>query len=184
MRIANIYFVIALLLFTCGCEKERDTTFLITQNQVGKLEKGSLARDVELIFATDSVAKDTTTLNFANKAKRIKIFEKGGKHLLTLSPSSDSIPVIENVRIEDSRYLTEKGVGIESTFKDIKEKHKIKKIITSMNNVLVLLKDSDAYFTISKEELPSSLRYASSVNIEAVQIPDAAKIKYMMIGWE
>ncbi len=184
MRLANIHFVVVLMIFIWGCEKEKDTTFLITQNQVGKLERGSLARDVELIFATDSIAKDTTILNFANKSKRIKIFEKGGEHLLTLTPSSDSIPIIENVRIEDSRYLTEKGVGIQSTFKDIKEKHKVKKIITSMNNILVLLKDSDAYFTISKEELPSSLRYASSVNIEAVQIPDNAKIKYMMIGWD
>lgn len=184
MRIANIHFVVILMTFIWGCEKERDTTFLITQNQVGKLERGSLARDVELIFATDSVAQDTTTLNFANRAQRIKIFEKGGEHLLTLTPSSDSIPIIENVRIEDSRYLTENGVGIQSTFKDIKEKHKVKKIITSMNNILVLLKDSDAYFTISKEELPSSLRYASSVNIEAVQIPDNAKIKYMMVGWD
>ena len=52
-----------------------------------------------------------------------------------------------------------------------------------MNNVVVLLKDSDLYFTISKDQLPSSLRYASSVNIEAVQIPDEAKIKYMMVGW-
>lgn len=184
MRSVAFLFVVVLILLTWGCEKERDTTFLITQNRVGKLEKGSLVRDVKLIFATDSIAKDTTILNFANKAKRIKVFDKGGKHLLTLSPSSDSIPIIENVRIEDPRYRTEKGVGIESTFKDIKEKHRIKKIITSMNNILVLLKDSDAYFTISKEELPSSLRYASSVNIEAVQIPDNAKIKYMMIGWD
>jgi hypothetical protein len=53
-----------------------------------------------------------------------------------------------------------------------------------MNNVVILLNDSDIYFTISKEELPSSLRYASSVNIEAVQIPDDAKIKYMMVGWD
>lgn len=184
MRIANLNFVVVLMIFAWGCEKERDTTFLITQNKVGKLERGSLARDVELIFAADSVAKDTTMLNFANKAQRIRILEKSGQLLLTLTPSSDSIPIIENVRVEDPRFLTEKGVGIQSTFKDIKEKHKIKKIITSMNNILVLLKDSNAYFTISKEELPSSLRYASSVNIEAVQIPDKAKIKYMMIGWD
>jgi hypothetical protein len=48
---------------------------------------------------------------------------------------------------------------------------------------VVLIKYSDIYFTIDKKELPSSLRYASSVNIEAVQIPDTAKIKYMMLGW-
>ena len=69
-------------------------------------------------------------------------------------------------------------------FKDIKDNYSIRKVITSMNNVVILLKDSDVYFTISKAQLPSSLRYASSVNIEAVQIPDDDKIKYMMVGWD
>ncbi|MEO1010936.1 MAG: hypothetical protein AAFX53_06485 [Bacteroidota bacterium] len=179
----TLLMIFAAFLFFC-CEKEKETTFLITDEQVGKLEKGSLARDVALIFAQDSVVKDTTSLNFSNRAQRIKIFEKGGKHLLTLTPSSDSIPVIENVRIEDPRYMTEKGVGIQSTFKEIREKHSIKKVITSMNNVLVLLKHNDTYFTISKKELPANLRYSSNTHVEAVQIPDKAKIKYMMVGWD
>ena len=53
-----------------------------------------------------------------------------------------------------------------------------------MNNVVIILKETGVYFTIDKKELPESLRYNSSINIEAVQIPDAAKIKYMMLAWE
>ncbi|SHJ80360.1 hypothetical protein [Pseudozobellia thermophila] len=173
-----------LLLCLASCKQEKDTTFLITKDAVGKLERISLARDIEVIYANDSIVKDSSIVNSANNSKKFKIFEPGGKHLLTLTPSSDSIPTIENIRIEDERFVTEKGVGLASTFKDIKDNYTIRKIITSMNNVVILLKDSDVYFTISKEELPSSLRYASSVNIEAVQIPDDAKIKYMMVAWE
>ena len=103
--------------------------------------------------------------------------------MLTLTPNKDSIPKIEIIRIYDPRYVTEKGVGLNSTFKDIKDKHTIKKIITALNNVVIFLKDSDAYFTIAKTELPSNLQYGNS-DIEAVQIPDKAKIKYMMVGWE
>ena len=51
-----------------------------------------------------------------------------------------------------------------------------------MNNVVILLHDSDLYFTISKDELPAELRFNNS-DIDVVQIPDKAKIKYMMIGW-
>jgi hypothetical protein len=167
-----------------GCEKEIDKTFLITKDAIGKLEKISLARDLEIIYVNDSIVKDTTYINSANNSNKVKIFEKGGKHLLTLTPNSDSIPTIENIRIEDSRFVTEQGVGLRSTFKDVKDNYTIRKVITSMNNVVILLKDSDIYFTIGKEQLPSSLRYASSVNIEAVQIPDDAKIKYMMVGWD
>ncbi|MFH6602195.1 hypothetical protein ACEZ3G_01810 [Maribacter algicola] len=178
------YFFITILLLFAGCKKEVDTTFLITNNSIGKLDKISLARDIEVIYAQDSVVKDTTVVNLSNNTKKIKIYEKGGKHLLTLTPSADSIPSIENVKIEDPRFITEKGIGLNSTFKEVKENYAIRKIITSMNNVVILLKDSDMYFTIDKKELPSSLQYGSSSNIEAVQIPDKAKIKYLMIGWE
>lgn len=180
----NILFISLILLGLAACNEKTDTTFLITQNSVGKLDKISLARDIEIIYENDSIVKDTTVINTTNNSKKIKIFEKGGKHLLTLTPSGDSIPTIENIRIEDTRFTTDKGVGLASTFKEIKDNYSIRKVITSMNNVVILLKDSDVYFTISKEELPSSLRYASSVNIEAVQIPDDAKIKYMMVAWE
>ncbi len=184
MKNLSIVSLLLLVLFLYNCKKEVDTTFLITNDRVGVLDKSSLARDIELIYAKDSVVKDTTTLNLGNKAKKLKIFEKGGELLLTLTPSADSIPQIENVRFEDGRFSTEKGISIKSTFKDIKNAYTIKKIITSFNNILVLVKESDVYFTISKEELPSSLRYAPSTNIEAVQIPDVAKIKYMMLGWD
>jgi hypothetical protein len=176
--------ILFLTLVALGCKKETDTTFLITNNSIGDLYRISLARDLELIYANDSIVRDSTINNLSNNTKKVRIFEKGGKHLLTLTPSSDSIPTIENIKIEDPRFMTDKGVGLNSTFKDIKDNYAIRKVITSMNNVVILLKDNDMYFTIDKKELPSSLRYASSINIEPVQIPDAAKIKYFMIGWE
>ncbi|MGI9550628.1 MAG: hypothetical protein ACR2MT_05470, partial [Aurantibacter sp.] len=171
------------VVLSTNCKKEKDTTFLIAQDSIGKLNRSSLARDIEIIFDKDSIVKDTVALKFGNGAQKIKIYEKGGKHLLTLTPTADSIPSIENIRIEDARYKTEKGIGLLSTFKDIKDKYTIRKVITSTNNVVVFVRESDAYFTIDKQELPSSLRYASSVNIEAVQIPDKAKLKYFMVGW-
>ena len=170
-------------LLIIACEKEVDQTFLITKDSICKLDKISLARDLEVIYEKDSIVSDTTYINALNNSKKVKVFEKGGKHLLTLTPNSDSIPTVENIRIEDPRFMTKSGVGLSSTFKDIKDNYTIRKVITSMNNVVILLSDSDIYFTISKEQLPSSLRYASSVNIEAVQIPDDAKIKYMMVAW-
>ncbi|HET8735848.1 MAG TPA: hypothetical protein VFM69_04545 [Pricia sp.] len=176
----TLFFIFIIL----GCEKDIDETFLITENSIGKLDKISLTRDLEIIYENDSIVKDSTYINVSNNSNKMKIYEKGGKLLLTLTPNSDSIPKIENIRIEDPRFVTAQGIGLKSTFKDIKKHYSIRKVITSMNNVVVLLKDSDIYITISKEELPSSLRYASSVNIEAVQIPDDAKIKYMMIGWD
>lgn len=165
----------------CGSDKEND--FLISGDNVGRLTKESLARDINLIFAKDSVVQDTVKLNFGSGASKIMIYETGGKLLLTLTPNTDSIATIQNVQINDKRFITENGITIESTFKDIKENYPIKKIITSLNNVVILIKNSDLYFTIDKKELPESLRYNANTKIEEVQIPDKAKVKYMMVGW-
>jgi len=177
-----------ILLICCGllisCTDEQSNDFQISGDQVGKLSKESLARDIELIFEKDSVVQDTVKLNFGNGASKIKIYEKGGALLLTLTPNNDSIATIQNVLINDDRFVTDKGISKLSTFKEIRENYAIKKIITSLNNVVVLLKDSDLYFTIDKKELPESLRYNANNNIEEVQIPDNAKVKYMMIGWD
>ncbi|GMN10871.1 hypothetical protein MTsPCn9_28170 [Croceitalea sp. MTPC9] len=174
-------FSLYILLYT-SC-KEKDTTFLITNESIGKLDKISLARDLELIYADDSIVKDTFNLKIGASKRKVKVFEKSGKHLLTLTPSDDSIPTIENIRVYDSRFTTENGIGLNSTFKDIQNNYSIKKIVTTLNSIVVFVKESDLYFTIDKEELPGNLRFGSS-NIEAVQIPDEAKIKYLMIGWD
>ncbi|WP_394747172.1 hypothetical protein [Spongiimicrobium salis] len=173
---------ILISLFFIQCQKT-STDFLITADSVGKLKRDTTVSDLETIFVTDSVVRDTSTSKLRSSTKRIQIYEKGGQHLLTLTPSTDSIPKIENIRIMDSRFVTEKGIGFSSTFKEIKDNYDIKNTITTMNNVVIYLKDSDMYFTISKEELPTSLRYAASSNVEAVQIPDEAKVKYFMVGW-
>lgn len=175
---------ICTFLFCINCKKEVNTTFLITPTSVGDLEKSSLSRDLEIIFDQDSIVKDTVRLMIGFGAKKIDVFEKGGAHLLTLTPSSDSIPTIENVRIQDNRFKTDKGISLNSTFKDIRDNYELGKLLTSMNNVVVFIKNSDMYFTIDKEELPASLRFSTNLSIEAVQIPDNAKIKYMMLGWK
>ena len=169
-----------LLLIGCG---EKDTTFLISPESVGKLDKVSLVRDLELIYADDSIVKDTMYSRIGARTRKIKVFEKGGKHLLTLTPSQDSIPTVENIQVMDSRFTAEGGIGLSSTFGDIQKQYTIKKIVTALNNVVVFVNETNMYFTIAKDQLPANLRYTMT-NIEAVQIPEEAKIKYLMIGWE
>ncbi|MEM8926816.1 MAG: hypothetical protein AAGC45_01335 [Bacteroidota bacterium] len=161
---------------------EKDTTFLISNEKIGKLDKISLVRDLELIYEGDSLVKDTLSSRI-NHQRKIRVYEKGGKHLLTLTPTTDSIPTIANIAIQDPRFETENGIGLKSTFKDVQNRYKIKKIVTTLNSVVIFPKGSPIYFTIDKSELPSNLRYTAST-IDAVQIPDEAKLKYLMIGWE
>jgi hypothetical protein len=169
------------IIFFSSC-KQKDTTFLITNDSIGKLEKISLARDLDLIYADDSIVKDTFNSKLGAAYQKVKVFEKGGKHLLTITPSNDSIPVIENIRVFDKRFSTETGIGLNSTFKDIQDNYTVKKIVTTLSSIVIFVKESDLYFTIDKEELPANLRFGTN-KIEEVQIPDEAKVKYLMIGW-
>lgn len=183
MNIKHLLTIIILSIFFIQCQGNKDTPFLITKDSIGKLDRTSLLSDLKSIYIADSVVQDTTSSKIGYILQKVDIYEKGGKHLLSLTPNTDSIPTIENIRIYDSRFTTENGVSLNSTFKDIKDNYTIQKIITSLNNIVILIKDNPVYFTIDKQELPSNLRYGAS-NIEAVQVPDAAKIKYMMMGWD
>ncbi|MDF0717081.1 hypothetical protein PY092_13040 [Muricauda sp. 334s03] len=162
---------------------QRDNTFLITETSVGPLTQTTKVSELESTFANDSVVGDEAQINLGISPKKIEVYEKGGKHLLSLKANSDSIPTIENIMVMDPRYVSEKGVGLQSTFKDIQSKYDIKKIVTTLNSIVIFPKQSNLYFTIDKEELPENLRFSTS-DIEAVQIPDDAKIKYLMLGWE
>ena len=71
-----------------------------------------------------------------------------------------------------------------STFKDVKDNYTIENIITTINSIIVFLKDSDLYLTIDKTNLPEDIRYEMDLKVEAEQIPDTATIKYFMVGWD
>lgn len=162
-----------------SCQK--DTTFLITETSVGPLSQNTKIEALETVFVQDSIVRDTSVA-LSTSTKKIDIFEKGGKHLLIITPSSDSLPKVENVRIMDKRYVSDNGIGLGSTFGDIRRQYALKKIVATLNSVVIFPEGSNLYFTIDKEELPENLRF--STKVEAVQIPDEAKIKYLMLGWE
>jgi hypothetical protein len=170
------------ILFLTYCKPDREDPFLIGKERVGKLLKTHQVSQLDSIYRQDSLVRDTARLAMGINGK-IEVYEPGGKHLLTLTPSIDSLQRIDNIRIRDPRYKTEAGIGLESTFGAIEKAYEIRKVVSSLNNVLVLVKDHPVYFTISREELPAALRYTNTP-IEAVQIPDKARIKYMMVGWE
>ena len=165
-----------------ACEAEKNDPFRIAEGRVGPLLREHPWSVLDSIYAGDSLVRDTSRLAIGQNRK-VEIYARGGKHLLTLSPDSDSLLRVGNIRIHDSRYQTDLGINLGSTFGEIQAKYPIRKLITSLNNVIVLLKDSEVYFTISREDLPGSLRFSKG-SIEAVQIPDKTPVKYMMVGWD
>lgn len=176
--------VLTALLFA-QCAKEKDP-FLIGDGAIGPLTKTIKMMEIDSIFKNDSIVKLNSIQNSIGTQGEVEIYEKGGAKLLLLSPEDESDPnsTITNIQVFDERYLTDKGIGVNSTFSEVKAVYEIEAVENAINSVVVFLKDSDVFLTIDKKELPEDLRYDYSAKIEATQIPNEAKIKYFMIAWD
>lgn len=182
----NIFLIaLAVSVLFVQCSKETDP-FLITKNRVGPLTKEVKIKQIDSIFATDSIVKLNPIKNALGTQGEVEIYDAEGNKLMLISPQDEQDPDshISNIQIFDNRYKTEKGLTPSSTFKDVKDNYQIEDLQTTINAVVVFLKDSDVFITIDKKELPEDLRYKIDVPVEVSQIPDNAPFKYFMVGWE
>lgn len=172
--------------FIVSCTKEKkQNPFEISKQQIGFLTDSTQVKDLELAFPNDSIVTNIKGDEFTGNNNDIEIYDSSGNQLLTLTPaqSLDSTSVIKNIQIIDSRYKTAKNISKLSTFSDIRNNYKISSISTLINSVVVTVNELNATFTIDKKELPANLQFDMDLKIEAVQIPDNAKIKYFMLYW-
>lgn len=181
----NILLLAVIGFLFLQCSKEQDR-FLITENQVGLLTKGAKVNQLDSIYQQDSLVTVQEGTDFMQDGGQVEVYEPGGKKLLLLSPAdyNDPSSKISNIQVFDERYKTEKGLNLNSTFKEIKDNYTIQSIQNTLSSVVVSLKESNAYVVIDKGQLPESLRYDPDLKIEATQIPETATFKYFMVGWE
>lgn len=183
----NILFTLLMCaLLTTSCTKDKELNpFLIKKDHIGLLNDSTQVKDLDSIYRNDSIVRYIAGDEFVGSVNTIEVFEKGGKKLLDLSPREalDSTSVIASVRIIDERFKTEKNISTLSTFKDIKSAYKISKVDNLINVILVSVNEINASFTIDKKELPASMRFNMDMNIDPIQIPEKAKIKFFMIHW-
>ncbi|MDC7999487.1 hypothetical protein POV26_00395 [Aequorivita todarodis] len=175
--------IVSLAFVQCG--KDSDP-FLIKNGSIGNLTSEMKVKQIDSIFAADSIVKINSSPNALETQGEVEIYEKGGKKLLLLSPKDEADPnsTITDILVFDPRYKTEKGLNSASKFKDFKANHAVANVQRILRGVMVFLKDSDIYLTIDEQYLPAELRNDPDAKIEASQIPDDAPIKYFRIGWE
>lgn len=182
----TIYTVFICALLIVSCAKDKTTNpFLIQKHNIGLLTDSTTVKQLDSVFKNDSLVRYISGDEFAGAVNSIEVFEKGGRKLLDISPREelDSTSVISSVRIIDDRYFTEKNISTLSTFKDISEAYNISKIDNLINSVLISVNEINATFAIDKKELPSGLRFNMDMQIDPLQIPGKAKIKFFTVHW-
>jgi len=179
-----ILSITALSLLFASCGKEQDP-FEVSKQHVGLLTDSTLVKNLKTVFINDSITEIFNNNGFMGIGKSIEIFDKTGQKLLVLNPEykPDTTAVVKSVQIIDPRYKTDKNITVASTFKDINNSYKISRIDNLINSVVVSVNEINASFTIDKKELPANIRFDMNLDVEAMHIPDNAKIKYFFINW-
>jgi PBP1b-binding outer membrane lipoprotein LpoB len=179
----KIFLLVLVIVVFASCQDEQDP-FEWNKDRIGMLTKESKVYQLDSLFANDSIVRAPNSDELMSTPDAIEIYEKGGKHLLTLSPyKADSTSVIENVRVRDERFTTAKGININSDFKTINEAYKIGSIDNMINSAVVWVNEENFYFTIKKDLLPSAVKFDIAAPIDKNMIPDSAKPEFVFINW-
>lgn len=182
---SNFYYIIGLCFLITSCNSKPDP-YLVSNQSVGALTDSTTVSELKKIFINDSITKFIAGDEFISGSNIISIFDKETKSiLLELTPKEalDSLSTIQNVRIMDKRYKTKKGLDKICDFGCISKNYNISSIQNTLRNLIISVDEINAYFTIDKKELPETLRYDMITKIEAVSIPQKAKIKDFFIQW-
>ena len=181
----KIIAIVSVTLLFIQC-KEEINPFLISNDSVGALTRGMTIKEIDSIFAQDSIVKLYAQNEELPTQGEVEVYEKSGTKLVSISPVTNNDPdaLISNFQFFDPRYKTDKGLNLSSTFKDIKANYKILNIETTISTVVIFLEDNDLFINIDKNELPENFRYNPNLVIDVTNIPDEAKIKYFMLSWK
>ena len=181
----KIIAIVTVTLIFIQC-KEEINPFLISNDSVGALTRGMTIKEIDSIFAQDSIVKLYAQNEELPTQGEVEIYDKNGTKLVSISPVTNNDPdaLISNFQFFDPSYKTDKGLNLSSTFKDIKANYKISNIETTISTVVIFLEDSDLFINIDKNELPENFRYNPNLVIDITNIPDEAKIKYFMLSWK
>ncbi len=167
---------IALLFVQCGKSK-----YAIEKGKVGALTTKTKVKEIAAIFANDSIVKILSEgakgENMFQDDDEYRIYEKGGKHLLTIIPKEqlDSVSTIKSIEVFDDRFQTKTGLNVNSTFQEINTNNTISKVESTFSSATLYIDDLNATIAIDKEDL--GLKEFSTQKVSLEQIPDLAKVK-------
>jgi len=173
-KIIILLLAVSVLMIQC----KEETNYTLAKEQIGKITFITQIQELESIFEKDSIVSHLGEDNVAESSyDEYLIYNKQGDHLLTITPKveQDSASVIDNVQIFEKNYKTIKGLGLNSSFKDVIDNYTVNKVQSTFSTALLFVDELNATITIDKKEL--GINDFGTQKIKLEQIPDLAKIK-------
>lgn len=181
-----IVFALTFLIISCA----KNNKNLISKNQLGDLNSSLKISEIKKILIDDSVeliyAKDAFGKAIPNTIKEVEVYDTSGQQMLLIKPSAgmDTLSKIKNIRIFSEKYKTANGLGIGSTFAEVKKYHNVKEIQSSVKSIIITLKDLNAFVSFDREVLPGDVRFDMEAEIKPIMIPNDAKINRFWINFD
>ena len=180
----SIFSAVIVLFYLCIVSCSNKDQFKIEKGKVGQINSKTTMLDLDNIFKNDSIVKNLSEGalgdNYFQDDDEYLIFEKGGKHLLTILPKEqlDSTSTVKSIQVHDARFKTASNINLSSTFAEINSVNK-PRVESTLSSVTLFLDDINATIAIDKEELGFKNMNTQKVTLE--QIPDLAKMKSFII---
>jgi hypothetical protein len=181
----KIISIVVVVLLLTGCNGNGD--FLIEKGRVGKLTKSTIVNDLASIFSNDSLVirlsegdLSSDENKYFHEDDQYLVYEKGGKHLLTLIPveQHDSLSGLKSIEIFDNRYKTKKGISLYSPFKDINSAYQVS-LTNTLLSAHIDIDELNATMSIDKKDI--GINEFNREEIIPENIPDLALVKHFTI---
>ena len=155
----NIYQILILLIVTIFFSCSNSEKFSIEKGKVGYLNSSTLINELSDIFKNDSIVSNLSEGalgdNYFQDDDEYLIYNKNGKHLLTIVPKEqlDSSSSIKSIQVFDDRFITKSGLNIRATFSDIRANNTIDKIESSFSSATLFIDELNVTIAIDKQAL-------------------------------
>lgn len=190
----KIFFLFILCLSLGACHHsvtslnapDPEEQFLIARNQVGPVKKGMTIKQLLSLLPDDQTKKLASRSELSSEtANNYYIYDDSTRLLFIVSPrrKNDETSRISQVIIKDPRFRTPSGIGLNSTVGEIRHAYPESKIVPSVNNIILYIRELDANFELDKLHLSPTIWNDTTGTIEIDSIPPSTHITDLTIVW-
>jgi len=158
----------------------------ITKNSIGDITSEMTLEDIfKRVPAAQIELKEEG--EFADdKYDVYTIYTRYFEPLLNISPKKRAAMKqrVNRVIVLNPLFHTEQGITTASTFGDIKQAYSITRIEPDKKDIVVVVDDLRASFSIPKSKLPATWWDEKTKTVNSSQIPSSAPIRNFVLRWE
>jgi hypothetical protein len=164
-----------------------DADFLISQKQVGFIEKGMSIKQALAQVPQSQIRRVKSTGEFSDEmVTEYEIYDEDEKLLLTISSEAgkDMDAPVNIIQIHDSRFQSERRIGLGSTYGQLYSQHKIASHQPDQQYIIALADRLNASFFIAKSQLEDGWWDEEKKYVIRRKIPESSTFSKLIIRWD